>query len=192
MDILTQILSSKVRAAIFRNLFGVNAVELHMREIQRVADCTIGPVQVELKKLLAVQLVTARRNSNRLYYRANQEHPLYPDIRSIVLKTSGLGDYLKELFSNRDDIGTAFIFGSMASGKNTAASDIDLIVIGTIGLRALSTVLIDFRIRVGREVNPHVFTHDEFMQRRNNGEHFITNVMASSKMFVKGTENDLV
>lgn len=192
MDILTQILSSKVRAAIFRNLFGVNAVELHMREIQRVADCTIGPVQVELKKLLAVQLVSVRRNSNRLYYRANQEHPLYPDIRSIVLKTSGLGDYLKELFSKRDEIETAFIFGSMASGEDTAASDIDLIVIGAIGLRALSTVLIDFRIRVGREVNPHVFTHDEFMQRRKNGEHFITNVMASSRMFVKGTENDLV
>jgi predicted nucleotidyltransferase len=109
-----------------------------------------------------------------------------------VLKTSGLGDYLKELFSNRDDIETAFIFGSMASDKNTAASDIDLIVIGTIGLRALSTVLIDFRIRVGREVNPHVFTNDEFLQRRNNGEHFITNVMVSSKMFVKGTENALV
>lgn len=191
MDILTQILSSKVRAAIFRNLFGVNASELHMREIQRAADCTIGPVQVELKKLLAVQLVTARRNSNRLYYRANQEHPLFPDIRSMVLKTSGLGDYLKEIFSNRDDIETAFIFGSMASGEDAATSDIDLIVIGAIGLRALSTVLIDFKTRVGRELNPHVFTPDEFMQRRKNGEHFITNVISSSRMFVKGTENDL-
>jgi len=191
MDILTQILSSKVRAAIFRNLFGVNNTELHMREIQRVADCTIGPVQVELKKLLAVQLVAARRNSNRLYYRANQEHPLYPDIRSMVLKTSGLGDCLKELFSNRDDIETAFIFGSMASGEDTATSDIDLIVIGTIGLRALSTVLFDFKARVGRELNPHVFTYDEFIQRRDDAEHFIANVMASAKMFVKGTNNDL-
>jgi predicted nucleotidyltransferase len=191
MDILTQILSSKVRAAIFCTLFGVNAVELHMREIQRVAGCTIGPIQVELKKLLALQLVKARRNSNRLYYQANQEHPLYPDIRAMVLKTSGLGDYLKELFSGRDDIETAFIFGSMASGEDTPASDIDLMVIGTIGLRALSTVLIDFRTRVGRELNPHVFTHEEFMKRLKVGEHFITTVISSPRMFVKGTDDDL-
>jgi len=190
MDILTQILSSKVRAAIFRNLFGVNAVELHMREIQRVAGCTIGPIQVELKKLLASQLVKVRRNSNRLYYQANQEHPLYPDIRSMVLKTSGLGDYLKELFSGREDIDTAFIFGTMASGEDTPASDIDLMVIGTIGLRALSTVLSDFRTRVGRELNPHVLTQEEFMKRRKDGEHFITNVISSSRMFVKGTDDD--
>jgi len=191
MDILTQILSSKVRAAIFRNLFGVNAVELHMREIQRAAACTIGPIQVELKKLLALQLVTARRNSNRLYYQANQEHPLYPDIRSMVLKTSGLGDYLKELLSGRDDIETAFIFGSMASGEDTPASDIDLMVIGTIGLRALSTVLSDFRTRVGRELNPHVFTQAEFMKRRQDGEHFITNVISSPMILVKGTGDDI-
>jgi predicted nucleotidyltransferase len=190
MDILTQILSSKVRAAIFRNLFGVNAVELHMREIQRVVGCTIGPIQSELKKLLALKLVKARRNGNRLYYQANQDHPLYLDIRSMVLKTSGLGDYLKELFSSRDDIEIAFIFGSIASGEDTPASDIDLMVIGTIGLRALSTVLSDFRTRVGRELNPHVFTREEFMKRLKDGEHFITNVISSPRMFVKETNDD--
>ena len=161
-----------------------------MRDIERVAACTIGPVQVELKKLLALQLVIARRNSNRLYYKANQEHPLYPDIRSMVLKTSGLGDYLKELLSGRDDIETAFIFGSMASGEDTPASDIDLMVIGSIGLRALSAVLSDFRTRIGRELNPHVFTQEEFMKRRHDGEHFITNVISSPRMFVKGTNDD--
>lgn len=191
MDILTQILSSKVRAAIFRHLFGVNTVELHMREIQRVAACTIGSVQSELKKLLSLHLVIARRNGNRLYYRANQEHQLYPDIRSMVLKTSGLGDYLKELFSGRDDIEIAFIFGSLASGADTPASDIDLMVIGTIGLRALTTVMTDFRASVGREFNPHVFTREEFLKRRTDGEHFITTVISSSRLFVKGTENDL-
>lgn len=190
MDVLTQILSSKVRAAIFRNLFGINVVELHMRDIQRVASCSIGPVQVELKKLLALQLVIARRNSNRLYYKANLEHPLYPDIRSMVLKTSGLGDFLKEIFSGRDDIKTAFIFGSMASGEDTPASDIDLMVIGSIGLRALSAVLSDFRTRIGRELNPHVFTQDEFMKRWHDGEHFISNVLSTPRMFVKGTNDD--
>jgi predicted nucleotidyltransferase len=192
MDILSQILSSKVRAAILRHLFGVKVVELHMREIQRVVGCTIGPIQSELKKLLALQLVKARRNGNRLYYSANQEHQLYSDIRSMVLKTSGLGDYLKELFSQLDDIEAAFIFGSIASGEDTVASDIDLMVIGTIGLRALTALLVDFRARIGRELNPHVFTREEFIKRRMDGEHFISKVISSPMLFVKGTDNDLI
>lgn len=192
MDVLSQILSSKVRAGILRHLFGVNAVELHMREIQRVVGCTIGPIQSELKKLLELQLVTARRNGNRLYYSANREHQLYSDIRSLVLKTSGLGDYLKEVLRSIENIEVAFIFGSIASGEDTVTSDIDLMVIGSIGLRALTAALSDFRAVIGRELNPHVFTKEEFSKRRIDGEHFISTVIASSRLFVKGTDNDLV
>lgn len=192
MDILSQILSSKVRAGVLRHLFGVNAVELHMREIQRVVGCTIGPIQSELKKLLALQLVTARRNGNRLYYQANKEHQLYVDIRSMVLKTSGMGDYLKEIFSRLENIEVAFIFGSIASGEDTTLSDIDLMVVGTIGLRALTAALTDFRTRIGRELNPHVFTKEEFISRRTESEHFISTVISSPKLFVKGSDNDLI
>lgn len=191
MTTLSLILSSKVRAEIFRLLFGVNSAELHMRELEREAGCTIGPIQSELKKLLGMQLVSARRSGNRLYYRANVKHPLYPDIRSIVLKTSGLGDYLKERFSIREDITAAFVFGSVASGEERSTSDIDLMIIGTIGLRAVSGLLADFRATVGREVNPHVFCIEEFLKRKNEGEHFVTTVLLSAKLFVKGTEHDL-
>ena len=191
MNILSKILSSKVRAEIFRLLFGVHAVERHMRELEREAGCTIGPVQTELKKLLGMQLVTSRRSGNRLYYRANREHPLYPEIHSLVLKTSGLCDYLTGSFNARDDISLAFVFGSIAAGNEGAASDIDLMVIGSIGLRALSGVLADFRSTVGHEVNPHVFSKEEFLKRKNEGEHFISSVLSSPRLFVKGTEHDL-
>lgn len=191
MNTLTLILSSKVRSEIFRQLFGVNLAELHMRELEREAGCTIGPIQSELKKLLSLQLVSARRSGNRLYYRANVEHPLYSDIHSMVLKTSGLGDYLKKRLSAREDITFAFVFGSMASGEERATSDIDLMIIGSIGLRAVSGLLADFRLTVGREVNPHVFGIDEFLKRKKEDEHFISAVLSSAKLFVKGTEHDL-
>ena len=188
---LSQILSSKVRAEIFRLLFGVNAVELHMRELERGAGGTIGPIQTELKRLLNLQLVTSRRSGNRLYYTANRGHPLYPEIHSLVLKTSGLCDYLKECLKTRDNIILAFVFGSIAAGNDSAASDIDLMVIGTIGLRALSGILADFRSAIGREVNPHVFSTEEFLRRKHEKEHFVTSVLSSSWLFVKGTEHDL-
>lgn len=191
MTILTQILSSKVRAELFRLLFGIYVGELHMRELQREAGCTIGPIQSELKKLLGLQLVTSRRSGNRLYYSANREHPLYPEIHALVLKTTGLAEHLKEILQDRDDITAAFIFGSMASGSEQSTSDIDLMLIGEAGLRAVSGLLRNFKAKVGREVNPHVLSRDEFTKRKITGEHFIASVLSSPKIFVKGTENDL-
>ncbi len=95
MNLLAEILSSKVRAEVFRLLFGIGAAELHMRELGRESGCAIGTVQTALKKLVRLELVSARRDGNRLYYRANQEHSLYPEIRSMVLNTVGLADVLR-------------------------------------------------------------------------------------------------
>ena len=92
MNILSEILSSKVRAKIFHQLFGITDDELHMREIERRSGHAIGTIQTELKKLLHLDLVIKRRDGNRLYYRANKDQPLYPDIHILVIKKIGLTD----------------------------------------------------------------------------------------------------
>jgi uncharacterized protein len=191
MDTLTQIFSSKVRAALFRILFGFQARELHVRELEREAECTIGPIQNELKRLLALQLVTSRRSGNRLYYKANREHPLYPDLRSMVVKTTGLAAALRDLFKDQEDVYLAFIFGSLASDKQHAASDIDLMLIGNMGLRKLSALMAEMRVSLGREINPHVLTVADFAERRKRGDHFISTVLKSPKIFIKGGDDEL-
>ena len=96
MDVLAKILSSGVRAEIFRVLFGPSAEELHMREIQRRIGFAIGTIQAELRKLLELDLVKKRRDGNRVYFSANRENPLFNDIHNLVLKTAGLVDVLKK------------------------------------------------------------------------------------------------
>ncbi|MFZ0132097.1 MAG: winged helix-turn-helix domain-containing protein [Desulfobacterales bacterium] len=92
MDVLAKILSSGVRAEIFRVLFGPGAEELHMREIQRRIGFAIGTIQTELRKLLNLDLVRKRRDGNRAYFSANREHPLFIDIHNLVIKTAKLVD----------------------------------------------------------------------------------------------------
>jgi DNA-binding transcriptional ArsR family regulator len=87
MNILAEILSSGVRAEVFRLLFGLDSAELHLREIVRGSGFSVGTVQTEMKKLSRLDLVLQRRDGNRLYYRANSGHPLYAEIRGLVLKT---------------------------------------------------------------------------------------------------------
>ena len=191
MSVLAEILSSKIRAEIFRLLFGISAEELHMREIERRSGYAIGKIQTELKKLLRLDLVKKRKDGNRLYYRANKEHPLYPDIRSLVLKTIGLGDILKNALRQDADISIAFVFGSIARHEETAGSDVDLMVIGKLGLRKLTGMLSGVSEQIGREINPHILSIEEFIKRKTNREHFITQVLEAPKIFIIGDAHDL-
>ena len=191
MSPLSEILSSKVRAEIFRILFGLGEVQVHMRELERRSGFTIGTIQTELKKLLSLDLVIKRKDGNRSYFRANKTHPLYQDIRSMVLKTTGLVDILKGALHAQPDIRLAFVFGSIASNEAKAESDIDLFVIGDTGLRNVTNLLSGVTEIIGREVNPHVIKEEEFKVRKQAEEHFITRVLEESKLFIIGNEDDL-
>jgi len=189
-SVLAEILSSRVKAEIFRLLFGLSARELHLRELERQSGLAVGTVRQELQRLVRLELVTVRRDGNRVYFRANQEHPLYPEIHSLVLKTAGLVDVLREALG-REEILVAFVFGSLARAEERAESDVDLMVIGPIALRQVSRRLAAVSAQLGRVVNPHVMTAEEFRRRKAKRDHFLTRVLESPQIFVIGGNGDL-
>lgn len=190
MDTLAQILSSKARAEFFRLLFGLEKRELHLRDIERQSGLTIGTIRQEAEKLNRLGIITKRRDGNRLYFKANARHPLYNDIGSVVLKTVGLGDALRESLMGLD-IQVAFIFGSIAAGTVTSESDVDLFIIGNTTLKALSKNLSSVSERLSREVNPNLMTKTEFARRLKSTDHFITSIMNTPKLMIIGQEDDL-
>ena len=191
MSLLSEILSSKIRAEIFRMLFGLSDESLHMREIERRSGFAIGTIQTELKKLLKLDLVKKRRDGNRLYFSANRDHPLYPEIHNLVLKTVGLAEYIKAALEKSKKINMAFVFGSLADNRENAESDVDLMVVGELGLKKLISLLSNVSDQIGREINPHVLSLKEFSTRLAGKDHFISRVMESPRIFIIGDENDL-
>jgi len=191
MNLLAELLSSKIRSEIFRMLFGVNDEGLHMREIERRSGLSIGTIQQEVKKLLRLDLIIERKDGNRIYYKANKEHPLYPDFRSLVLKTIGLVDFFREALKANPNIQFAFVFGSIARHEEKDKSDVDLMIIGEIAMRQLSGLLSGVSGQIGREINPHIFSMKEFLKRKRAKDHFLTQVLESPKIFIIGNENEL-
>jgi len=190
MSLLAELLSSRARAEIFRLLLSGTGEELHVREIERRSGLNDSTLRQELRKLVRLDLVQSRRDSNRVYYRAKTENPLYPEIRNLVLKTSGLADALKSTLKDKR-IRVAFVFGSVARGEEKAGSDVDLMVIGQLGLRDLSRLLSGIEEKIGREVNPHVLHEEEFRKRVRAKEHFVSSVMESPKIFIIGFHHEL-
>jgi DNA-binding transcriptional ArsR family regulator len=176
----------KVRAELVRLLFADPAKELHLRELSRLSSLAIGTVQQEVVKLSAAELLTSRRDGNRLYYRANTGHPIFPDLQGIALKTTGLRDQLASALAGLPGVDLAFVFGSQASGTAGAGSDVDLLVIGKVGLRIrpLTSTL-------GREINPHVLSRETLASKTEAGDAFIANVLAAPKLWIIGGADEL-
>jgi predicted nucleotidyltransferase len=191
MSVLSEILSSKVRSEVFRLLFGLNHDALHVREIQRRSGYAIGTIQTEMRKLHKLDLVIKRKDGNRVYYSANQLNPIFPEIQALVIKTVGLVDILKNALVRDKEILLAFIFGSLAKGSEKAESDIDLMVIGNLGLRSLSRLINGLVEKIGREINPFILTPEEFDKRKSTNEHFLSQVLKEPRLFILGNENDL-
>jgi len=191
MNLLAEILSSKIRSEIFRMLFGVNEEALHMREIERRSGLSIGTIQQEIKKLLRLNLIIKRKDGNRIYYQANKEHPLYAEIRSLVLKTVGLADFFRKALEVNPNIQFAFVFGSLARHEERDKSDVDLMIIGEITMRQLTGLLSGVSAQIGREITPFILTIREFLKRKSTKDHFLIQVLESPKIFVIGNENEL-
>ena len=180
---------SQVRAEVLGLLFGLRSTRMYRAEIIARLDFAQRSVEEELEKLVTLDLLETTKDGNRRYYSAKREHPWYPELRNLVLKSAGLGDVLRAALRS-DKIEFAFVFGSLAALTEKADSDVDLMVIGRIGLRELAPRLRGAVEKIGREINPHAYSRDELVRRVKTKDHFLNDVLAKPKLFIVGEQHD--
>ena len=190
MDTLEKIFSSRARASIISILYGIDQPEVHLREIQRKSGLAIETVRKEAMNLQDLGLIIKRQDGNRIYFRANTQHPLFNELAKIVVKTSGIKDVIHRSLLKKD-ISMAFIFGSIAEGTANSESDIDLFIIGDASLRQVTVYLKEPARILGREINPHVMSAGDLKKRFQEKDHFVRQVFDSKKIIIIGSEDEL-
>lgn len=164
---------------------------LHGREIARRTGLPPGTITRELGKLAAVGLLTREKRGNQQVYSANTSGPIYSELASILRKTSGLADVLVQALTPvATQVRVAFVFGSLPQGRETAGSDVDVMLIGDLSFRDAVELLHPTQIVLGREVNPKVFSATEFRAKACS-EPFLVDVLAKPKLFLIGNAHDL-
>jgi len=187
-----QRLFGKTRTAILGLLYARPDEEFYQQQITEAAGVNQSAVQRELRNLVEAGVITRRQDGRRVYYRANRASPLFPDLEGIVRKTVGLTDVLSAALAlQRDRISAAFVFGSLAAGNATEESDVDLMVVGKVGLRDVAPVLSATASTLGREVNPVTVSPEEWSERLARNDHFISNVARGPKLFIVGDASEL-
>lgn len=164
---------------------------MHGREIARRTGLPAGTVARELSRLTEVGLLRREKRGNQKVYSADSSSPVFAELASILRKTSGLGDVLSQaLAPEASRLRVAFVFGSVAQGRETAGSDIDLMLIGDIGFGQSVELLYPAQSDLGREINPKVLTVEEFAKRAPS-DSFLRDVLAKPKIFLIGNEHEL-
>lgn len=164
---------------------------LHGREIARRTGLPAGSVARELQRLADAGLLEREKRGNQLVYRADTGAPIFAELASILRKTSGLIDVLADALAPlAARLRVAFVFGSVAQGRETAGSDVDVMLVGDVSFRQAVQALHPVQATIGREVNPKVFAIEEFSGKLRS-EPFLADVMSKPKLFIIGNAHDL-
>jgi len=174
-------------------LFGQPERSFFSSELIKLTGAGSGAVQRELKHLTDSGLLSTSRVGNQKHYQANAAAPIYEELIGIVRKTFGLAGPLREALAPlADRIDAAFVFGSVAKKSDTAMSDIDLFLISDeLAYSDLFLALDAVSARLGRTVNPTMFTRKELMRKHKDGESFVRRVLEQPKLWVMGDAHAL-
>jgi uncharacterized protein len=146
----------------------------------------------ELARLAGLGVLSCKVEGRQKYYRANPQFVGFAELKSLAVKTFGVGDVLSEALAPlAGRIRNAFIYGSFARGEEGARSDVDVMVIGDVTFGDVVDALRPAQEKLGREVNPTVYPEAEFREKLASGHHFLTSVVSAPKIFLKGDEDDL-
>ena len=190
---LGDVLFSKTQRKVFALLFGNPDKSFYAKEIVRYAGVGIGSVQRELEKLSTVGLLTIEKIGNQKHYQANRKSPIFDELRGIVQKTFGLADVLRiALEELGGSVDLAFVYGSLAKGTDKAGSDVDLMIVSDqLAYSEVLTAVASIEATVDRQINPTIYTTEEFKDKVLADSSFVTRVIAQQKIFLIGSEDDI-
>jgi len=191
---LADALFPRVQQRVLALLFGQPDRRFQSAELIRLAESGTGAVHRQLSRLAEAGWVTALRMGNQKHYQANRASPAFTELRGLIVKTVGVVEPLRRaLTAKSGELRAAFVYGSVAKGNDKAGSDIDLMVISDrLGYQDVFDALQSAEGVLARPVNPNVMSLAEWRAKRAKRDSFAARIAAQPRLFVIGSDDDLV
>ena len=182
----------KVRRDILAATYGQPDRWWYLSELAQQFNTTPSSLQRELQSMVSSGILRRKRDGRRTYFQAESASPIFGELRGIIVKTLGVEGALKEVIAKfGNHVACAFLYGSVARQQEHALSDVDLMIIGSVGLSELSPSLRMMEKKFGREINVKCYSPVEFREKVEDENHFVTSVLKGEKTFLKGDVDEL-
>ncbi len=187
---LAHFLLGQTRSSVLGALLLRPESALHVRELARLTGASPGSLHRELRALADQGLLLREEVGRQVYYRANLQCPVFEGLAGLLRKTAGMADIIRDaLVPLAPGIQRAFVYGSMAQGKEHAHSDVDVMIVGDVGFADAVLALSPAQARLRREINPTVLSATEFTKKLRQRSSFVAQVWDGPKLWLIGHEN---
>jgi predicted nucleotidyltransferase len=164
----------------------------YLSELAAHLETSPSSLQRELEALAQSGILQRRQDGRRTYYQAQTASPVFPELRALFSKTVGIVPLLSsELARFGAKIKWAALYGSIARGEERSQSDIDLMIVGPLGMTELLSVLRKVEQQFGREVNVTRYSEAEFLTKRRGRDHFLSSVLKGKLITIAGSPDEL-
>lgn len=126
---LETLITNKTRLKLLLKFFLNSNSSSYLRNLETEFDESSNSIRIELNRFEEAGLLVSNSDRNRKVFRANTQHPLFPDIHNILIKYIGFDQIINKLVQKLQGINKAYIVGDFAKGKD--AKNIELVLIGT-------------------------------------------------------------
>lgn len=185
-------LFGEYRRQVLGLMFMQSEQSFYVRQVADLCGLPVGSVHRELNAAWKAGVLTRRASGRQVYFQANDQSPIFEELKSIIRKTAGLADQLRGVLEPlMARVKLAFIHGSMASGRDRPDSDVDLLLVGDVTLTEVVKATSGAQALLGREINPAVLSEVALEAGIQSGDRFLNDVLGKEKIWIKGTDNDL-
>jgi len=185
-NVLDKIFGSRVRAKILGWFFTHIDEKFFVRQLAPIIGEDPTNISREMARLESLSILISNRQGNQKQFQVNKECSFLEELRGLVLKTTGIAGQLKTELAGIKGVKFAFIYGSYAKGQETADSDVDLFIVGSVNLDLLDAMLGEIERTLGRTINYVLYDSREFKEKVSSGDGFVTDVLASDKVILMG------
>jgi hypothetical protein len=161
-NLFTGLISSKTRIKLLIRFFFNPSTRSYLRELANEFNVSTNSVREELNQLTRTELLTSQKSGRQVFYKANQEHPLFPELKSMASKVMGIDQVVDGIVTRLGDIERAFLLDDYAEGKDSGI--IDLVLVGNIDQYHLNDLSRKTERYIKRKIRTLVLSRDEFKE----------------------------
>jgi predicted transcriptional regulator len=159
-NLFSGLISSKTRIRLLIRFFFNPKTRSYLRELAKEFNLSTNSVREELNQLTKTDLLKSRKSGRQILYMANQNHPLYPELKSMVSKVMGIDRVIDSIVTRLGELERAYLIDDYAEGKDTGI--IDLLLVGNIDQYHLNDLSRKTERYIKRKIRSLVLSWDEF------------------------------
>ena len=159
-NLFSGIISSKTRIKLLVRFFFNPKSRSYLRELAKEFNVSTNSVREELNQLTKTKMLKSEKNGRQVYYTANTDHPLFPELKSMVRKFIGIDLVIDDIIGRLGDLEQAYLIDDYAEGKDTGI--IDLVLVGNIDQYQLGDLSRKTERYIKRKIRSIVLSKEEF------------------------------